>query len=76
MDMTPPCTILAAAIRVRLYESDLDLLNRWGIEPATFTREVVHHCLKKIRDDPGNYSSRRAHGNTVSWSDIHAMHNK
>lgn len=44
-----PCTILAAPIRVRLYEEDLDLLIRWGIDPQTFVRNLVNHNLKEIR---------------------------
>jgi hypothetical protein len=48
-DETPPCTILAAPIRARLYEEDLTLLLKWGIDPANFIRELVHNQLGKIQ---------------------------
>lgn len=44
-----PCTILASPIRARLYEEDLTLLLKWGIDPANFIRELVHHQLGKIQ---------------------------
>lgn len=49
--LSAPCTILAAPIRVRLYEEDLYLLESWGLDPANFIRSVVNkelQVLKKI----------------------------
>jgi hypothetical protein len=43
-----PCTILAAPIRVRLYEADLNQLVRWGIDPSIFARDLVNTTLEKI----------------------------
>jgi hypothetical protein len=45
----PPCTILAAPLRVRLYEEDLHILMHWGIDPANFIRCLVNKEIQSLK---------------------------
>jgi hypothetical protein len=45
----PPCTILAAPIRVRLYEEDLHILEYWGIDPTNFIRCLVNKEIQSLK---------------------------